>query len=117
MMGRLILYVIVSGLLMAGFTGVAQAQERQVVALVVPMVDVYDDLARSPQRVSRNNFQMPLRVLEERQDGFVRVQVRDKAVWLDSAQVKMNGARIKCAPPVSMGLQPLGTMGAGDSCK
>lgn len=116
-MGRLTLSLLLAFGLFAGIAGAARAQERQVVALVVATVDVYDDLSRAPQRLPRNNFQMPLRVLEERQDGFVKVQLRDKVVWLDAAQVKMNGAKIKCAPPVSMGLQPLGTMGAGDSCK
>lgn len=98
----------------------AQAQQaRQVVALLVGTVDVYDNPASAPaRRVSRNEIQTPLDVLAERPEGFVQVKLRDgKQVWLDASQVKLNGQTIRCTGPVARNMPPLGTMGSGDSCQ
>jgi hypothetical protein len=94
-------------------------QSRQVVALLVGTVDLYDNPTAAPaRRVSRNEIQTPLDVLAERPEGFVQVKLRDgRSVWLDSSQVKLNGKTIRCTGTVARNMPPLGTMGSGDSCQ
>jgi hypothetical protein len=100
-------------------SGARAQDERQVVALLVATVDVYDNPTAAPsRRVPRAQIAVPLSVVEERAEGFVKVKARDGAVfWLDSSQVRLSGSSIRCAAPVARGMPPLGTLGAGDSCR
>lgn len=81
--------------------GIAQAEERQVLAYLTENVSVFKCVGNQSFKrtatVSKEQLPLvPLAVLESSSKGFVKIQTHDGPVWLDAMDVKVShGKKIK----------------------